>query len=132
MAAGVFTHSVTKGYKSDEGTITSVVTAFTGDAESGIEATIGVGVTNQHFVYALTLSQVVIMVMYSSTSMTVKTNSSTTPQETINLAAGAQLVYESSNTTGAPMFFAGNITGFYVTNNDPKAGNFKFRALLNA
>ncbi len=130
MAVGVFTHSITKGYKSDEGTITSVVTSITGNGECGLEDTLAVGATNTHYTIAVTISQIKAMVLYASTSMTVKTNSSTTPQETISLAAGQQIVYEGSGASGPALPFSGNITGLYVTNNDPKAGNFKFRAVL--
>lgn len=128
---GVFTHSITKGYKTDEGTVTSVVTAITGDSEAGLEATIPVGGTNVPFVIAITRSQILSVCVYCSTSATIKTNSSSTPQDTINLAAGAQVVYEGAGATGAANPFSGNITAIYVTNNDPKAGNFKLRVLLN-
>ena len=131
MATGVFTHSLTTGYKSDEGTITSVVQSFTGDAEVGIESAIAVGITNQHFVVAVTVSQIVIHVIAAvGEGMTIKTNSSTTPQDTITLAAGAQLVWYPAS--AAANFFTGNVTGFYVSNTGTKNGNFKYRALLNA
>jgi|GEM_PF-2354798 len=130
MPAGVFTHSITKGYKSDEGSITSVVSSITGDAEVGVESTLAVGATNTHFAIAVTKTQILAMVLYCSTSCTVKTNSSSSPQDTIAIAAGAQIVYEGSGASGAVIPFASDVTGFYVTNNDPKAGNFKFRALL--
>ncbi len=131
MATGVFTHSITKGYKTDEGTVTSVVTSITGDAEAGVEATLAVGATNQLFTVAITRSQILSICLFASTSMTVKTNSSSTPQDTISIAAGGQVVYEGAGASGAVNPFSGNITALYVTNNDPKAGNFKLRVLLN-
>lgn len=130
MATGVFTHSITTGYKSDEGSITSVIKSFTGDSETGIEDNLAVGATNKHYALAVTIAQIVAMVLFASTSMTVKTNSSTTPQETINVGAGQQVVWTNDGSLGA-IPFAGNLTGFYVTNNDAKVGNFKFRALLS-
>lgn len=129
MAAGVFTHSITTGYKSDEGTITSVIKSFTGDAELGVEDNLAVGATNQHYTLAITISQIKAMVLYASGSVTIKTNSSSTPQETISLGAGAQLVWTNDASLGA-IPFAGNITGFYVTNTDVKIANFKARFLL--
>jgi hypothetical protein len=131
MPAGVFTHAITKGYKTDEGTTTSVVAAITGDAEIGVETTLAVGDTNRLFTVAVTKSQILAMCLYCSTSCTVKTNSSSTPQDTIAIAAGAQIIYEGAGAQGAVIPFSGNVTALYVTNNDPKAGNFKFRALLS-
>ena len=131
MPAGVFTHSILKGYKTDEGTTTSVTSSLTGDAEVGVEATLANGDTNRLFTIAVTKSQILMMCLSCTTSCTVKTNSSSTPQDTISIPAGGQIVYEGAGASGAAIPFSGNVTAFYVTNNDPKAGNFKFRALLS-
>lgn len=129
LAVGVFTHSITTGYKSDEGTITSVVKTFTGDSETGIEDTLALGATNTHYALAITIAQIKSMVLYASKAVTIKTNSSTTPQETITLAAGQQMVWTNDGTLGT-IPFAGNITAFYVTNTDTAASNLKMRFLL--
>ncbi len=131
MATGVFTHSITKGYKTDEGTVTSVVTSITGNAEEGLETTLAVGATNQLFTVAITKTQILSVCLFCSTSCTVKTNSSSTPQDTIAISAGGQVVYEGAGAAGPANPFSGNITALYVTNNDAKAGNFKLRVLLS-
>ncbi len=131
MPTGVFTHSITKGYKTDEGTTSSVVTSRTGDSELGIEDNVAASTTNKHYALAVTKTQILMMCIFASKALTIKTNSSTTPQETITLTAGQQIVADITGGDTCP--FSADVTGFYVTNADSSnASNLKMRFLLSA
>ena len=128
--ADVFTHTLTTGYKTDEGTVTSVGQSFTGDGELGVNDSVAASTTNKHYAVAVTKTQIVAMVLYASKAVTIKTNSSSTPQETITLADGAQITWYSTSTATCP--FSSDVTGFYVTNAGSSASSIKFRFLLSA
>lgn len=128
--ADVFTHQIKTGYSTDEGTVTNVTQSFTGDSELGVNDSVAGSTTNKHYAVAVTKAQIVSMALYSSQAVTIKTNSSTTPQETITLTAGQQIVWFSTSTDTCP--FSADVTGFYVTNAGSTASSIKFRFLLAA
>lgn len=128
MPAGVFTHSITTGYKSDEGTVTSVIQSFTGDAEEGVEDSLAIGTTNKEYDLVVTKAKIVCMCIYASKACTFKTNSSSTPQDTITIAAGQQVVWRNTDTAACP--FSADITKIFVTNTDTAIANVKVRVLL--
>lgn len=124
-----FTHKVAQSYVTAEGTITSVTSSYVGDAEVGLDDTVAATTTNKEFDLAVTKANILSMVLTCDKAVTVKTNSSSTPQETITLAAGQAIVWASDHTESAP--FSSNITKFFVTNAGSAAARFRFFALVN-
>jgi len=77
---------------------------------------------------AFLLAKLKVIIMVSSTAMTVKTNSSGAPQETIALAAGVPFVYVPGAGLDSP--FAGDVTALYLTNTG--AATFNLRVGVDA
>ncbi|MDP9292787.1 MAG: hypothetical protein M3O82_10560 [Verrucomicrobiota bacterium] len=128
MAAGVLTHVITTGYKNDAGTVSSVLKTYTGDAEENVEDVVAVGITNKLYTVAITKTQIVSMCIYSSGAVTIKTNSSSAPTETITLAAGDAKTWATDHAESCP--FSANITALYVTNTGSVPATLKMRVLL--
>lgn len=88
---------------------------------TNIEEALGI-VTNQLTAFTLTIANLKAIVMVADQNMTVKTNSSGSPQETISLKAGIPFIWTSeAGYFAAP--FAGNVTALYLTTT--QATNFK-------
>ncbi len=129
FVTGLITHSITVGYKAPEGTVTSITTSYSADEDINLSDTVLAGATNKEFDVAVTIANIKSMVLWSDKNLTIKTNSSSTPQETITLTANVQKVYTFDG--AAPNFFSGNITKFFCTNAGIADAKLVFRALVN-
>jgi hypothetical protein len=127
----LFTHSIGVVYKSDEGSVSSTTHTYSDDTEAGVDALVAAGATNKEWDLALTVANLQSCVLFCDQNVTLKTNSSSSPQETISLVAGKEVIYTHDGAAGGAIPFAGNITKFYLTNSGVKDANFKFRALLH-
>ncbi len=125
----LFTHSVGVTYKTAAGSITNTTDSYTADGEVNISDVVAAGVSNYSFDVTFDPANVKSMVLYSDQAVTVKTNSSSSPQETISLAAKIQRVWTTDHTEVIP--FSGAITKFYVSNAGTTDANFKFYCLVD-
>jgi hypothetical protein len=124
------THRVGITYSSDAGTITNTTDTYTGDGEQNFDGTIATGTTNGEVDLALAVAAIKSFVMFSTQAVTVKTNSTSAPADTINLTAGHQLVWTTDHIDANPLTV--NVTKFYITNTSGSAATVKFRFLVDA
>ncbi len=124
-----FTHSVGVTYKTAAGSITNTTDSYTADGELNVSEVITAGASNVQFDITFDPDNVKSMVLYSDQAVTVKTNSSSSPQETISLVAKKQRVWNTDHTETIP--FSGPVTAFYISNAGATDANFKFHALLD-
>jgi hypothetical protein len=123
------THKVGVVYSSDAGTITNTTDTYTADGESQYDGTIATGVTHGEIDIAVDVSAIKSMVMYSTQALTVKTNSTSAPDDTISLAASKQLVWTIDRLEACPL--TADVTKFYVTNASGSSATVKFRFLVD-
>ena len=95
-----------------------------------VEESIPDSTTNQLVSLAFVLAELLAYYMVSDKALTIKTNSSSTPQETISLAAGVPFVYVPGAGLASP--FAGNVTALYATNASGSAAALQIRVLVDA
>lgn len=126
---GILTHKVGQSYSDDSGTVTSTVATYTDDSEVALDASVPASTTNKEYDLAVSKTDIKSMVLYSDVAVTIKTNSSSTPQETIALAAKQSLIWASDHSETCP--FANDVTKFFISNAGTAAANVKFRALLH-
>jgi hypothetical protein len=124
------THRVGITYSSDAGTITNTTDTYTGDGEANFDGTIATGVPNVEVDLAIDVSALKSFVMFSTQAITVKTNSTSAPDDTINLTAGHQLVWTTDHIEANPLGV--DVTKFYLTNSSGSAATVKFRFLVDA
>jgi hypothetical protein len=123
-----FTHAVGITYRNDAGTVAATTMNYTGDDESNFNETIAASSTNVDYDWTLEKDDLVSLAIFASAAMTLKTNSSGSPDDTITLAAGQLLVWTSDSGMANP-FDAAAVTKIYVTST--AGGLLKIRALLN-
>jgi hypothetical protein len=126
-----FTHSIGVLYKSQEGTIANTTDPFTGNAEEGLDVNVPAATTAQAEALAITVANLVSLCLFSTTTaVVIKTYAAGVLKDTINLAAGKQLVWNNASTFANP--FSVNFDTIKLDNADPtKATTFKARFLLS-
>lgn len=129
--ANLFTHKIGATYSDDSGTITSVTNTYQDDTQIELDMLAVAGANNKEYDVALTLANVKSLVLYSDQPVTIKTNSTSSPQDTITLAAKQQKIFTADGLAGGANPFAGNLTKFFITNAGASDANVKFRALLH-
>jgi hypothetical protein len=129
--SNLFTHKVGATYSDDSGTITSVTAQYQDDTQIELDMLAAAGATNKEYDVAFTVAHIQSMVLYSDKAVTIKTNSTGSPQETIVLAAGQQKIYTHDGLAGGAIPFGGDITKFYITNAGAADANVKLRVLLH-
>lgn len=102
----------------------------TGNTEENLDISIPASTTNQLVPFIVkTLANLQSFFMVSDGALTVKADSSGTPEETFTLAAGQPVVYQAG--TGQSNPFTSTLdTGLYVTNNGTAAVRLQIKALL--
>ncbi len=123
-----FTHKITSSYTTDEGNIVNSVDTQTGSTEVGYDFTVGATTDNQEvdigFLHANTKS----LVFWSSTALTVKTNSSSSPTQTISLTAGQALIWTVAHPEANPI--TADVTKLFVSNDTSGIATVKIRVLI--
>jgi len=121
-----FTHSVGVTYRTAEGTITNTTDNYTADGQILFSGTVANSATQEVDV-AIDVSKVQSIVLYSDRAITVKTNSSGSPDDTIALAAGKQLVWTVDHVEA--IFLTVDVTKFYLVNASGGTANVKIYVL---
>jgi len=89
------------------------------------------GVSDGLVNFALDVSQAKLVFMQSDQDLTVKTNDSGSPQETISLTAGKPLLWVP-DFPEAPTPFSDDVTALYVSNASGDTATLRIKALLDA
>jgi type IV secretory pathway VirB9-like protein len=130
MAQQLFTHTRTVSFQVDGASVINATSQQSGSEKNDIDASIAASTTNESLSFNLTLANLKSVMIYADGALTLKTNSSGSPQETITLAAGQEITWQTGDPGSAP--FAGNVTALFVTNGSSTAAvNLKIRALSN-
>jgi hypothetical protein len=123
------THKVGQTYSSDAGTIAAITDTFTGDGEVNFDGSIPIS-TNHEVDIAFANADVVSLLFYSDKAVTIKTNSTGSPDTTIALAEKTMLTWNATHLEANP-FVAADVTKLYITNATSAAANMKIRILVN-
>jgi hypothetical protein len=120
--ANTLTCKETIAYLDDAGNLLASTTrAVSGDLKIGFKDTVAAGVTNQIVAIAFAKARTNFFVFSSDQPVTLKTNSTSSPQETIALPAGGVYAWNNLHTESNPLI--GDVTAIYVTNAGPVVAN---------
>lgn len=121
------THTVNTAYSSSSGDISSAV-ALTGDAEIALDITLVENATNAEIDVSVARSQIKSILFQADKAVTLKTNDSQNPGDTINVQAGKPWIWQYGGYQSQPL--AADITALYATCTD--AAELKIRILYDA
>src|ERR1700746_567894 len=123
----MFNHTIIDSYTDDAGAVFSTSNKFTGQTEAGYDGTIAANATNFAIDIAFPITGMQCVCLWSDTNLTVMTNSSSSPAQTINLLANVPVEWGTGMGTTNPITAA--VTSLYVTNATANPAKFKVRAL---
>jgi len=123
--------SISRGWAGQNGTpINPPAQVFTGSEELNFDFSVAGTTTNEQFALAFTKSLLQSIYIYSPTeNLTIKTNSSSVPQDTLTITAGEPLVWDVNCGLTCP--FSNNVTTAFVTNATSTATQLSIRGLTN-
>lgn len=130
MATGI-NATITKSYKAGLRSFSIPSSSVTADTEVALETTVDVGMTNFMRNITVDYTQIVSMGIHSTKAVTIKTNSSGSPSQTITLIAGQGVVWDINDLTVAACPITTNLTKVYITNDDTAAADVLFYFVLN-
>lgn len=123
----MFNHKITQSYYDDAGLVNSVSGVYTGQTEHAFDGSVPAPSTGFAIALAFAHAAIQSIVIYSSQAVTLKTNSDSTPAQTINLAAGQQINWGHDFT--APNPITADVTGIYIDNAGTNPATVKIRVL---
>ena len=95
------------------------------DSVTQQDLTVADSVTDQLVTIAIDFSELESIYLYSSATVTVETNSSSAPDDTITLTAGVPIVWYTS--CGHANLFSADVTAFYITNASGSSASINIR-----
>jgi hypothetical protein len=122
----------TNSIRFDSGTVSFPAADYTGDILTAFEVEIPVSTTNKQIDVVVDVSDIVVVAMgCTAGTLTVKTNSTSVPDETFTLSSTAPVVWKNTDVGTNP--FETDLTVVYVTNGSATvAPVLKFYCLLDA
>lgn len=122
-----FTHSIGVSYKTAEGNIASTTSSQTGDQEFNYDAAVSAGAVNAAVLAPITKADLLSVCIYSDQAITIKVNSTSSPQEVITIAAKQQVQWNVASPFACP--FSGDVTEFFISNAGAVPANVSIRTL---
>ena len=106
-----------------QGVSISSTTTHSGDVGVLLDESISASTTDAEYLIAIDVSRLLLCAIESTVDMTLETNDSSSPQETISLTANKPVIFEDGDTA----LFSGDVDSIYVTSVD--AGTLKLIAV---
>jgi hypothetical protein len=107
------THTMTYGFSNGGGTTDTVTVSKSAGAENNIDENIAQSQTNKLVAFAVDVSQLKSLWIKSSAAMTIKTNSSSAPDNTLTLAADVPVKWQEGDAHACPLTV--DVTALYIT-----------------
>ena len=123
----MFTHTITTNYTDDAGLVVTQPNKYTGQTEAAYDGSIAASTTDFLIDLAWPLTGMQALLIWSDTNLTLKTNSNTTPVQTIAVTANIPIKWGANEGNVNPITAA--VTSLYVTNATANPAKFKVRAL---
>lgn len=102
--------------------VASGIDTVSADGLKQYDDTVAGSTTHKEISIAFVLANLKSFYLYTSQALTIKTNDSSSPQETFTVAAGGVLAWSSNMSTA---LFANNVTKIYATNAGSTAATLK-------
>ncbi len=107
----------------------SSVRNFTGDLQVSIGQSVAGLTTDQEILAGIDISELKLLVISSDVALTIKTNNSGAPTDTLSIAAGVPYIW-GENDYNAKLL-TGDVTKLFVTNATAGVAALRILALIN-
>ena len=124
-----FTDTLSITYTGNGKAVSSKLGTYTGTKDAGIATVIPAGSVNLQVVLAFPVANIQSIVLDASQNVTIKTNSTTAPGDTINLNANFGIFWGIGGLPAKPLTV--DVTSIYVSNPGALDSTFNVRVLYN-
>lgn len=124
-------HELKATSKLDDGTVLSGTESVPADGSVTLDVTVAGSTTNESHALAITTAKLRSFFLISSQNVTIKTNSTGSPNNTWNLIAGVPFVW-SADAAYFTNPVSANITTIYITNSGTTSARVRLRAGVNS
>ena len=124
----MFTHKIASVYSTDEGTAISATSTYTGTAEVGFDGTVAATTDLVEVDIAWLHANVHSLLIYSSQALTIKTNNSGSPVQTLVLTAGQAIAWGTDHLEANPV--TADVTKLFLSNDTANVAIVKIRVLI--
>lgn len=122
------THTYTLGYARSGESISQTV-AVSNDSELNADVALTASEANKRVAMAIDVSQMKGLFISSDVDVTIETNNSGTPVDTLSISADEPLIWFATSPLTNPL--GTDVTTIYVTNGEATAGTCKIRVLID-
>ncbi len=127
-----FSHTITRAYRDSSGTSITATETVTSNEERSYDDSVADGQTAFQVDISLVRSTLKALSIYSDRAVTIKTNSSSSPTDTITLVAGQNLVWSLATDGLSKCPISASVTALYIANASGAAASVKIRSLSDA
>ena len=124
-----FVDTISVTYSGNGKSVSSKLGTYSGAKDAGIATVIPAGSVNFQVVLAFPVAGIQSMVIDASANVTIKTNSTTAPGDTISLNANYGIFWGIGGLPARPLSV--DVTSFYVSNPGAVDCTFNVRVLYN-
>ncbi len=124
-----FKHTITTKVTTGDGASVSIEKTYTGSSAGRLEEAIPIDASDLEVIATITVAQVVSLFITADQDLTLKTNSSGAPDDTISLKGNVPLVYNTDKPASG--LLAADVTKFFVSNG-PAAATLKMELIQDA
>ena len=121
-----FTHRLIRAWQSGDNTAVSAIENVVADQEVNLDIPVPANSTNLHAVVGIDVSQLKSLYLLSDIDLTIETNDSGTPDDTLTLEAGIALLWSAASGLANPL--TADVTDLYLTGG-ATAGTLQLRSL---
>ena len=131
MAAvtNVFTDTITVTYSGNGKSVSTKTGTYTGSKDAGVAAVIAAGGTNVEVDITFPHGTIQALILASDQDVTVKTNSSSSPTDTLAVKKTAGVIWGTDFVADCPI--TADVTKLYITNAGTTDAKFDLRVLYN-
>jgi len=128
----MFTHYITRQYKDSSGATVGAISTLQGPFENNYDGTVAAGASALLINWAALRASMVSLLLFANVAMTIKTNSSSAPQDTIVLVANQVIVWDPIHDGIGECPFSGDVSALYLYNSGAADGTLKIRSIRSA
>src|SRR5690242_1094873 len=125
-----FNHTIQRIYNDGITNVTSSE-SVSNDTQINFDGSIAGGSTNAQLNLAFTKANMKSLCLWCDRALTIKTNSTGSPQDTISLTANQAIVWSHAHDGDSACPFSDDVTTIYVTLAAGAAATFKLRSILD-
>ncbi|MCC7334440.1 MAG: hypothetical protein IT422_05070 [Pirellulaceae bacterium] len=107
----------------------SSVRNLSGDLQAAVDQVIPASTTNQEITLGIDVSELTMIAISSDVALTIKTNDSGSPDDTLNIAAGVAYVWGTGDYN--TLLLTADVTSIFVTSAALVDANLKIIALVD-